>query len=135
MAPADMITAMFLIAGLAGIASNSVIIFFSSRRRHTRCLSDWSSDVCSSDISVLLFEVLGRLYGKNTKMVSGEYFFPGPEDIFTIVSRLVHGDRELVPVRVRVPEGATSQQISDLLAQKVADFEAETFLAQAKPEE
>src|SRR5437899_10606005 len=25
--------------------------FFSSRRRHTRCLSDWSSDVCSSDLS------------------------------------------------------------------------------------
>src|SRR5262245_39593600 len=23
--------------------------FFSSRRRHTICLSDWSSDVCSSD--------------------------------------------------------------------------------------
>src|SRR5205814_3632929 len=23
----------------------------SSRRRHTRCLSDWSSDVCSSDLS------------------------------------------------------------------------------------
>src|SRR5258705_2062761 len=23
---------------------------FSSRRRHTRCLSDWSSDVCSSDL-------------------------------------------------------------------------------------
>src|SRR5438045_8201976 len=28
--------------------------FFSSRRRHTRCLSDWSSDVCSSDLNVLL---------------------------------------------------------------------------------
>src|ERR1035441_6371885 len=25
-------------------------LFFSSRRRHTRCLSDWSSDVCSSDL-------------------------------------------------------------------------------------
>src|SRR5947199_5492186 len=25
--------------------------FFSSRRRHTRCLSDWSSDVWSSDLS------------------------------------------------------------------------------------
>src|SRR5262245_64769399 len=24
--------------------------FFSSRRRHTRCLSEWSSDVCSSDL-------------------------------------------------------------------------------------
>src|SRR5438045_9598833 len=29
-----------------------VFFFFSSRRRHTRCLSDWSSDVCSSDLFV-----------------------------------------------------------------------------------
>src|SRR5262245_49061117 len=28
----------------------SLLFFFSSRRRHTRCLSDWSSDVCSSDL-------------------------------------------------------------------------------------
>src|ERR1035441_10972975 len=28
-----------------------VFLFFSSRRRHTRCLSDWSSDVCSSDLN------------------------------------------------------------------------------------
>src|SRR5437899_12482642 len=28
-----------------------LFFFFSSRRRHTRCLSDWSSDVCSSDLT------------------------------------------------------------------------------------
>src|SRR5207249_6163227 len=28
--------------------------FFSSRRRHTRSKRDWSSDVCSSDLSVTL---------------------------------------------------------------------------------
>src|SRR3989339_1656880 len=27
-----------------------VFFFFSSRRRHTRLVSDWSSDVCSSDL-------------------------------------------------------------------------------------
>src|SRR6266699_6701745 len=27
-----------------------IIFFFSSRRRHTRCGRDWSSDVCSSDL-------------------------------------------------------------------------------------
>src|SRR5687768_17930901 len=27
-----------------------IIFFFSSRRRHTRCSRDWSSDVCSSDL-------------------------------------------------------------------------------------
>src|SRR5438045_2865672 len=30
---------------------SSVVFFFSSRRRHTRCLSDWSSDECSSDLT------------------------------------------------------------------------------------
>src|SRR5947199_9066950 len=29
-----------------------MFFFFSSRRRHTRCLSDWSSDVCSSDLFI-----------------------------------------------------------------------------------
>src|SRR2546429_3945190 len=31
------------------------IFFFSSRRRHTRCSRDWSSDVCSSDLGVINF--------------------------------------------------------------------------------
>src|SRR5262245_64927526 len=39
--------------GMSGIEATmrirAVALFFSSRRRHTSCLSDWSSDVCSSD--------------------------------------------------------------------------------------
>src|SRR2546429_4512733 len=31
--------------------------FFSSRRRHTRCSRDWSSDVCSSDLNGELLQV------------------------------------------------------------------------------
>src|SRR5256885_11812235 len=30
-----------------------IILFFSSRRRHTRLQGDWSSDVCSSDLYIL----------------------------------------------------------------------------------
>src|SRR5215204_4464070 len=40
--------------------------FFSSRRRHTRSLCDWSSDVCSSDLgtaSVKLMHSQGNLQG------------------------------------------------------------------------
>src|SRR5438132_11175515 len=36
--------------------STSTMFFFSSRRRHTRSLCDWSSDVCSSDLA-LFYEV------------------------------------------------------------------------------
>src|SRR5256884_3309218 len=37
--------------------------FFSSRRRHTRCSRDWSSDVCSSDLTIEGWRVeLARQY-------------------------------------------------------------------------
>src|SRR2546429_5787714 len=39
-----------------------VFFFFSSRRRHTRCSRDWSSDVCSSDLAI---DVASRPYGKS----------------------------------------------------------------------
>src|SRR5690554_7604699 len=35
----------------------SILFFFSSRRRHTRCGRDWSSDVCSSDLKAGASEV------------------------------------------------------------------------------
>src|SRR6266403_5971088 len=34
--------------------------FFSSRRRHTRSLRDWSSDVCSSDLHPKIRELSGK---------------------------------------------------------------------------
>ena len=34
-----------------------IFFFFSSRRRHTRYWRDWSSDVCSSDLSFILLEL------------------------------------------------------------------------------
>src|SRR5690606_40836325 len=33
-------------------AHSSFCFFFSSRRRHTRFSRDWSSDVCSSDLTI-----------------------------------------------------------------------------------
>src|SRR5712675_1237005 len=32
------------------------VFFFSSRRRHTRCSRDWSSDVCSSDLDFVMVD-------------------------------------------------------------------------------
>src|SRR2546429_5431412 len=43
------------------IISRLRFFFFSSRRRHTRCSRDWSSDVCSSDLTYAadaLFDLL-----------------------------------------------------------------------------
>src|SRR2546422_1900712 len=43
----------------------SSCFFFSSRRRHTRCSRDWSSDVCSSDLARerRCVEIMGEIGG------------------------------------------------------------------------
>src|SRR2546429_800934 len=35
------------------------LLFFSSRRRHTSCSRDWSSDVCSSDLIARVRTLVG----------------------------------------------------------------------------
>src|SRR3989449_3264914 len=50
----------------------SRFFFFSSRRRHTRCSRDWSSDVCSSDLHAF---VRGRESRLEKKPTTGQ---PGP---------------------------------------------------------
>src|SRR5256885_10024977 len=46
---------------------DDVLVFFSSRRRHTRLQGDWSSDVCSSD--------LGDLIGRRKVFLAGVFLF------------------------------------------------------------
>src|SRR5437762_5505857 len=42
--------------------------FFSSRRRHTRYIGDWSSDVCSSDLIPMAYARLSETYGPSTRL-------------------------------------------------------------------
>src|SRR5256884_6425191 len=41
---------MDMVGIVESCAARWVFFFFSSRRRHTRCSRDWSSDECSSDL-------------------------------------------------------------------------------------
>src|SRR5438128_11505580 len=45
-------TSVKSVACVALYGVGAFFLFFSSRRRHTRCYRDWSSDVCSSDLVV-----------------------------------------------------------------------------------
>src|SRR3712207_7635227 len=49
---------------------NNGVFFFSSRRRHTRYWRDWSSDVCSSDLTITKKELIDRIAeSSNSKRV------------------------------------------------------------------
>src|ERR1039458_10536367 len=43
--------------------SKPLVLFGCSGRRHTRCISDWSSDVCSSDLMDRVVTVGGGVLG------------------------------------------------------------------------
>src|SRR2546429_5445955 len=57
------------------------MFFFSSRRRHTRCSRDWSSDVCSSDLSTRR----NRLSINRKKNNSAAMLYPSLECFCTVV--------------------------------------------------
>src|SRR5438046_5038606 len=46
------------------------VFFFSSRRRHTRLVSDWSSDVCSSDLQPEVSELREQIESLRQTLVS-----------------------------------------------------------------
>src|SRR5258707_11299196 len=73
---ADMTLNVFMNDDICTVMSTptAITFFFSSRRRHTRCLSDWNSDVCSSD---LFFRGAGepvrRLAGHHSEAARAEH--------------------------------------------------------------
>src|SRR5207245_4127530 len=61
---------------------HSLCSFFSSRRRHTRCYRDWSSDVCSSDLGVPVgYEVAKALQAPLDVFVVRKLGVPGHEEL------------------------------------------------------
>src|SRR5215813_9647981 len=57
-----------------------MVFFFSSRRRHTRCGRDWSSDVCSSDLLAEMMRVV-RLRDGPGESLGREHIFAAQEDV------------------------------------------------------
>src|SRR6266702_6850163 len=87
-----------------------VFFFFSSRRRHTRWPRDWSSDVCSSDLS----RNGGRAFARNHN----------PRQVKRIGRG--HGDRFLHGTQAGFPQGCYRLRDRELLPAKAAEETAPT---------
>src|SRR2546422_7080875 len=63
------------------------IFFFSSRRRHTRCSRDWSSDVCSSDLAWRRAQALLNTYAKRPDLLERAALTPEDRQLLNQYSR------------------------------------------------
>src|SRR5687768_18512687 len=69
--------------------------FFSSRRRHTRCSRDWSSDVCSSDLTL-----------------EDPHQFPSEREFLQLVLRMISGySDELYDHSLRVADRSEERRV------------------------
>src|SRR5476649_156281 len=73
--------------------------FFSSRRRHTRSLCDWSSDVCSSDLK-----------GRRPSHGNPGRGVPQERGGNRVVPESLNGEREIGQDRQKAPQLHSSQE-------------------------
>lgn len=82
--------------------------------------------------SEFLFRVLLRLYGQETSIAAGAYYFPEPANAFTIAWRLRVGNFNITPVKVTLPEGTDTKQMAAIFAKELPTFNSAKFLGLAK---
>ena len=64
-------------------------------------------------------------------VIAGDYQFKRPLSVFSVARRISTGAFGLVPVRVRIPEGATVEDIAILVSEQLPRFDADAFLREA----
>ena len=85
--------------------------------------------------SPFAFRVLIRVLGSEHNVHAGDYLFKQPEDILTIARAMSIGAFGLEPIRIRIPEGASTKQMALIYDTRLYRFNNDNFLSQARPEE
>lgn len=85
--------------------------------------------------SETVFKLVAVTLGGERGLIAGSYYFPAPQNVFIIASRMVSGAYDLNPVKVTLPEGATVTEMGELLREKLAYFDSAKFLELAKGKE
>lgn len=80
-------------------------------------------------------KVLVTFLGSSRGVHAGDYEFKQPENIFYVAHALSVGAYGLVPVRIRIPEGATMKEMARIYAVELPRFDAQNFLAQTPIDE
>lgn len=75
------------------------------------------------------------LLGRDRGVRAGDYLFKEPKDVISVARAITTGAYGLEPLRIRIPEGATTRDMAKLYASQLQRFDAEKFMEKAQPME
>jgi UPF0755 protein len=70
--------------------------------------------------------------GGESKLQSGDYHFSYPQNIYSVASKIIHGDYGIERVKVTIPEGFTKKKIQSLFDERFTAFDHREFMNAAK---
>lgn len=81
--------------------------------------------------SALALRLIVTFMGGDRSVHAGDYLFREPQHVFAIARALVQGAFGLEPIRIRVPEGATVQQMARYFSPQLQRFNRAMFIEKA----
>jgi UPF0755 protein len=139
-----------IVASLIGVLCLSSLLWFGAYESPTffpvRTIVTIPSGVSLTQIAEMLkqeqvirskwfFVVATHLKGLETDVKAGDYYFNERLTALQVVSRLTAGAYGLEPIRVMVPEGATTYQMAQLYERQFERFSVDRFLMLAQEKE
>ncbi len=85
--------------------------------------------------SAFVYKLYVVFLGGSKKIIAGDYLFDQAQSALRVAYRTIKGDQEIPQVKVTIPEGIASFDITRLLAKKMPDFDSTAFQALAKANE
>jgi UPF0755 protein len=77
--------------------------------------------------SAVAFRVMVSLNEGGDNVLAGDYYFDEPLTLKEMVHRITNGEFGLSPVRVTIPEGATTYRMAEILDDKLVKFDPVAF--------
>lgn len=81
------------------------------------------------------FRAAVMLLGRDRGVRAGDYLFKEPKDVIAVARAITTGAYGLEPIRIRIPEGATTRTMAKLYASQLQRFDPEKFIEKAQPQE
>lgn len=81
------------------------------------------------------FSIAVTILGADRGVRAGDYLFKEPKDLFSVARAITTGAFGLEPLRIRIPEGATTKEMAKIYSSQLQRFDAEKFIEKAQPEE